>query len=832
MYKLIVLVSLMVVFVACSDKDRSQDSMKSLKFEPIKIANVKYDDKNYVKSLSISGNIYAVGLHDQSVNIGSVDASGSYRSLATIKEEEFLGRFGELVSVDNNYILVGDKSPDNIFLYKVEDNLSVTKLEKIHVEDPSSSTDAGGMLINGNTIAVSELRSHYSEDTGESSEDDKVVIYRVESNESVTKVQEIKSNLVGANESSGFGEAIALDNDTLAVAEKCYIDIFTKDANGTFSKSDSVAFGEFGGENECYLNIELKDKHLVAHSRYRSSSYLYQLESGKVKTSQDISSEDGKSISSSVAFIGDVLMVATDKALSLYKMNDTETYVELSKYLDINMTQASISAGDKFFVTTNRDSRNTISLYDAYPLHEIFVYSDISTPLQVDEDSVYDFYTIDADSISGDIKYTLTGLDASYFKVENNKLSNSTAFDYENPFDANGDNSYEISLELSDADGNRRSIPLSVKVINREYLLQKRVVSNDNADEKELGKSISIDGEDVLVGANSSAYIFDAQNGMKQLLKITPESNSEDSSFGMSVAKSGETILVGAPYKDINGTEQGEVSLFKLDANKSIVAQNTIKMPSLANFAYFGKSINIDDNLTVIGASGELYAYREPGNVFLYNIEENTTATLIQVLESPSPQIMDSFGEATDLSDKYLLVGSPRHSYEKFAVGAVYLYKREADKTVSYMGTIVPDTPLYEQYFGVSVAMSGDYIVIGTRNNEFYLYKINFSGERVDKIAKISHPDIDNFGHDVSIKGKDIFTSEMSFRNDTKLYHYKIDDNDKVALFETIENHTQTPMVSIKDSIAQGDGFCVLGASKADINATNSGVITFYKKSE
>jgi len=832
MYKLIILLSIIVSFVACSDKGETQDNPKNPKFEPIKIVNVKYDDKNYVESLSISGNIYAIGLHNQSVNIGSVDALGSYTSLATI-EEELGGRFGDLVSVDNNYILVGSSSPNDIFLYKVEDNFSVTKLEKIHVEDPSSFLNAGGVLINGDTIAVSELRSHYSGETGERSEDDKVVVYRIESNESVTKVQELKSDLVGVDEESGFGEDIALDNDTLAVAEKCYIDIFTKDSNGTFSKSDSLVFDNHAGENDCYLNLKLKANHLVAHSRRHNSSYLYQLESGKVKTSQDISAEYGETIHSSVAFIGDALMIAKDKALSLYKMNDTETEVELSKYSDINMTEASISAGDKFFVTTDRNARNAISLYDAYPLNKIFVYSDISSPLKLDEKSVYDFYTIDANSISRDLKYTLTGVDASYFKVENNKLSNIAPFDYENPLDSNGDNIYDISLNISDAAGNRRSIPLSIKVINREYLLQKRVVANDNAEKKELGKSISIDGEDVFVGANSSAYLFDAQNGLKQLLKITPENNPVDSSFGMSVAKSGETILVGAPFKDINGTEQGEVSLFKLDANKSIVTESTIKMPSLANFAYFGKSISIDGNLSIIGASGKNYTYKEPGNIFLYNIEENTTATLTQVLESPAPQMMDFFGEATALSDKYLLVSSPGHLYEnRVNVGAVYFYKREVDNTVSYMETIVPDTSLAEQKFGISVAISGDYIVIGTLNNEFYLYKINFSGERVDKIAKISNPNSDNFGRNVSIKGKDIFTSKTAFREDTKLYHYKIDDADNVVLFETIENHIQTPVMSYYGSIAQGNGFCILGATEADINVTDSGVITLYKKSE
>lgn len=827
MYKLVLLVSLMIVFIACGDNN---DMQERLKFEPIKIANVVYGDKNRVVSLAVDGNIYAVGLNYQSVNIGSIDTSGSYTSLATIQEKEVPERFGELISVDNNYILVGNKSPDDIFLYKVEDNLSVTQLEKIHVEDPSDSTEAGNMLINGDTIAVSEWRGHYNEETEEYIEDDKVVIYSVESNESVTKVQELKSDFVGSD-GSGFGEDIALDNDTLAVSQRCYINIFTKDSNGTFSKSDSMVFGERDGQDDCYLDVELKAKHLVAHSRRYTTSYLYQLENGKVKTAQDISEDVGKS-RSSVAFLGDTLIFAADEALSFYTMNDTETEIKLSKYSDINTTSTYLlNAGDKFFATGGY-AGNMISVYDAYPLDKIFVYSDISTPLKVDEDSgVYDFYTIEADSISGGLKYTLSGIDASYFKVENNKLSNSVPFDYENPLDANGDNSYEISLDISDLAGNRRSIPLSVEVVNREYLLQKTAVANDNTASKELGKSISIDSKDVLVGANASAYLFDAQNDLTQLLKITPDSNVTQSSFGASVAKSGETILVGAPFSDLNDTYPGEVSLFKLDANKSIVAHSTIEMPSLAKFALFGTSVNIDDNFAVIGAPGRVYAYREPGNVFIYDIKQDATATLIQTLESPDSEMMDAFGETTALSDKYLLVGSPGHSYDNRAdVGAVYLYKRETDKTVSYIGTITPD--IYDQYFGISLAISGDYIVAGTQNNEFYLYKINSSGEHVDKIAKISNPDSENFGRQVSINGKDIFTSETSSNEGIKLYHYKIDDTDNVVLSETIENHTQTPVVSIDGSIALGDGFCVVGAPGADINVTDSGIIMAYQPSE
>ena len=832
MLKIIFTIILLFFFVACDDKSvDTNETTVSSPFNPIKILDIKYENKSGIRTLAVDADIYAVSNGDDSITIGKLHPTGYYEKYSTI-DINSSARYGVLISIDKSYVLLGDKSPDKISLYKILEDKSVKKVTDIDVESLSSLTYAGNMQIKDSTIAVSELRDYVDENTFEESSDHKVVIYRVESNESVTRVQELKSNLVDVNASSLFGEDFVLTSDTLAVAERCYIHLFQKDENGTFTRTDSKIFADSNSDDECYLHLSMKDKHLVAQSHNLSRVFFYQLDNFKFKTSQEIIPEIRyRNFGIKQAFIDDKLILSSSEGLTIYTIEDLESESTLTKYSDINVSADVFASSDKYFLATKARGLDVFSVFDAYPLSQIFVYNDLIAGLEVDEGEIYSIVSIDANSPFGELSFSLSGVDATYFELSANSLLNTELFDFENPVDSDMNNIYEIILTIRDDFENQVDVNIQVTVVDREFAFVTNVFTVDDSNVRELGRDIFIDGSDVLVSADNSAYLFDSNNSLKQILKFNSLSTQSDSKFGNSVAKDGLVVLIGDFLEDINATDQGSVTLFTLEDNKSIKSQIKIVSPLLEEFALFGQALDIENNITAISAPGYGYSYRGYSKVFVYINEVNGSLTFTQSIESGDAQQLEYFGSSLDLDGEYLLVGSPGHSFNNATgVGAAYLYKRQANNSYKIVDALSPNTTLYGQYFGSTVAMSGEYMVIGAPNaGDVYIFKLDISGEHADRVTTIHNDTLYRFGTDVSIKGKDIFIANADTTTD-RIDHYKIEDNGTIILRETIINHSSVTGISSYSSIAQGKDFVVSGASGTVINETNSGLITLFKK--
>ncbi|MCV6630801.1 MAG: gliding motility-associated C-terminal domain-containing protein, partial [Flavobacteriaceae bacterium] len=67
----------------------------------------------------------------------------------------------------------------------------------------------------------------------------------------------------------------------------------------------------------------------------------------------------------------------------------------------------------------------------------------------------------------GMLQYNLIGADANHFSFDQNNLQiGMTAKDFENPLDSNGDNVYEIGVQITDADGNTAQLYWTVAIEN------------------------------------------------------------------------------------------------------------------------------------------------------------------------------------------------------------------------------------------------------------------------------------------------------------------------------------------------------------------------------
>lgn len=234
---------------------------------------------------------------------------------------------------------------------------------------------------------------------------------------------------------------------------------------------------------------------------------------------------------------------------------------------------------------------------------------------------------------------------------------------------------------------------------------------------------------------------------------------------------------------------------------------------------YFGQCVSVDANYLIAGASGARAAY-----VF----EKNGGAwTQMAKLDAPSNDTGDKFGASVAISGDYAVVGAWEDALHGTRTGAAYVFQRDGD-TWGNPVTIRPADAKASAYFGRAVSISGDYVLIGARGDSGTGAAYVF--ERIDgnwtEVAKLVSDDItsnDRFGRSVSISGTH---AVVGADGDDDNYN----SSGSAYVFERIDGvWVQTDKLKASDpcgdsyfgrSVAMGDGFLVVGAPFAPYGNT------------
>ncbi len=149
---------------------------------------------------------------------------------------------------------------------------------------------------------------------------------------------------------------------------------------------------------------------------------------------------------------------------------------------------------------------------------------------------------------------------------------------------------------------------------------QAKLTASDGAKWDEFGSSVSLSGDTALVGAGcatidgkiyqGAAYIFrrDGANWTQQA-KLTASDGAEWDEFGYSVSLSGNQALVGARYATIDGkASQGAAYVFSRDG-ANWTQQAKLTASDGAEYDDFGSWVSLSDDHALVGAPGPRHAY-------------------------------------------------------------------------------------------------------------------------------------------------------------------------------------------------------------------------------
>ncbi len=358
-----------------------------------------------------------------------------------------------------------------------------------------------------------------------------------------------------------------------------------------------------------------------------------------------------------------------------------------------------------------------------------------------------------------------------------------------------------------------------------------KLLPSDGASGDEFGASVAISGSTVIVGAyldddngdaSGSAYILDATTG-QQLFKLLPADGAAYDYFGVSVAISGSTAIVGAYVDDDNGINSGSAYLF--DAT---TGQQLFKLTPSDGAAndYFGRSVAISGNIAIVGAYGDIENGFDSGSAYLFDV---TTGQQFAKLLPSDATYGHLFGYSVAICGNTAIVGAFGDSVNAWYAGAAYLFDvttgEQLYKLVASDGTASDD-------FGFSVAISGNIAIVGTAEEDdadgpvpgsAYLFDVT-TGQQLFKLLSDDGAAEDFFGTSVAISGNTAIVGALGD-----------DDNGTFSgsayLFDATTGQQLAKLLSSDGAAEDTFGYAVaisgstaiVGTDWDDDNGTNSG---------
>ncbi len=290
------------------------------------------------------------------------------------------------------------------------------------------------------------------------------------------------------------------------------------------------------------------------------------------------------------------------------------------------------------------------------------------------------------------------------------------------------------------------------KYSNGIWELDSKIMPEDLTAENYFGWSVAIDGDYAIVGAPyqvsrmGMAYIFKHVDGIWELQDKVSD-NIYGNYFGWSVAIHGDRAAVGA----VGPT--GGAYIFTRNTDESWSEEGSITENNEFVGLDFGKSISLYDNYLVVASAQDDEVGLRAGAGYVYRIIDATGWQFHKKLMPSDGGNNDAFGTSVAISSDYIAVGSYAHMTSGINTGAVYIYDR--NDNLNEQAKFVAEDASYWHNFGHSLSISNDYILVGARNATAS-YIFNYDGIEWKQYSKISPEDISNnksYGCSVSMEG-------------------------------------------------------------------------------
>jgi len=260
-------------------------------------------------------------------------------------------------------------------------------------------------------------------------------------------------------------------------------------------------------------------------------------------------------------------------------------------------------------------------------------------------------------------------------------------------------------------------------------LLQK-LTASDAASKRFFGKSVSISGDTLLVGASGggsenteagSVYVFTSAGGLwTQRQILTPSDAAPGCLFGDSVSIAGNTAVAGAKGSD--GTSRGAAYVFVRGEGGLWTQEQKLTSADAAVGAYFGCSVSVAQDAILIGAKNDRAGTTSNCGTACLFMRVDGVWTRQQVLTAENPSIYDAFGTSVCIYGGTVAIGAAFDMNGNTGKGSASVFSLSEDTWIQKQ-KLVPFEAAGQNKMGCAVALSGDTALIGLQgdaNDEGY----------------------------------------------------------------------------------------------------------------
>lgn len=200
--------------------------------------------------------------------------------------------------------------------------------------------------------------------------------------------------------------------------------------------------------------------------------------------------------------------------------------------------------------------------------------------------------------------------------------------------------------------------------------------------------------------------------------KIVKGNLSDYARFGRSIGAFGTTTIVGS-YQENN--QAGAAYVFATPGGALGLEARLVPSDPAAG-DQFGDSVAVyGDTAAVAATVANLPGAVRAGAVYVFQ-RSSSGWTQQAKLSPPSPQAWQAFGVSVALEGNTLVVGSPHRDVSGMTdSGAAYVYQR-AGNVWTLASTLYPPSNIAQDHFGGDVAIYGDRIFVGATGRDWQRY--------------------------------------------------------------------------------------------------------------
>lgn|GEM_PF-1795209 len=264
------------------------------------------------------------------------------------------------------------------------------------------------------------------------------------------------------------------------------------------------------------------------------------------------------------------------------------------------------------------------------------------------------------------------------------------------------------------------------------WVLHKELKASDGTSNHQFGYRVSIQGNFILVGApggdgttptkpGAAYYFFKDQGGVNQwgeIKKIAQTTLPANNNFGAAVSLYGDYAFVGADAAN---------AIFVYHRNQGGTNQwGLVKTLTGATASQFGSSVSLEGNLAIVGAKNHnVAAIANAGTAIIYQrkplaADRHNWVSVDTIIPPVADNLKtgDQFGHSVALQGDYLLIGAPRHDNNNadpsFDNGAAWLYERDPAFAIQWKKRRkITGAVMKSDNYGSQVTLGERYAVVG-----------------------------------------------------------------------------------------------------------------------